>query len=615
MALDTIIDGATHWVLAPLLPSERIYIGYLGLSVLIALAVHAWYNLASTGPKPDGIDQKGPLAWIFDPAVFLHPSSRQDVGWFLTNAIVTGGVLGQLVLTFDVLVALFHPALLSWVPEPLIAEGFATKVAYTIGAVLIFDIVVFCIHTLQHRVPVLWEFHKVHHSAEVLTPLTLFRQHPVDTLFVAMVATVLGAGLFATLLALTGTTPTAYELAGVNVLFVAFYVLGYNLRHSHVWLAYPAWLSHVFMSPAQHQIHHSSEERHWDKNMGFILSIWDWMAGSLYVPDHYEKLTYGVYGGQGEPLNPFATVGAMYLQPVRRAWEVLTAEDGRRPRRQRQLGAGLLVLTLLGGLGLLKRWDLDAARPDYPSVHVEELTWTEVHDALAKGWDTLIIPTGGTEQNGPLVPLGKHNLVVRHTSGAIARALGHTLVAPVIAHVPEGALGPEPTEHMAYAGTLTLPEVQFEAVLEWTARSYRQHGFKHILFIGDSGGNQAGQARVAQRLSAEWAADDITVRHIGDYYANNGQLEYLLSLGYTEGQIGTHAGIRDTSELLFVAPGAVRAVGDAIAPRNVRDHGLNGDHTKASAAIGKKMIALKVEAALAEIRRVDEIQALHAELE
>jgi hypothetical protein len=125
-----------------------------------------------------------------------------------------------------------------------------------------------------------------------------------------------------------------------------------------------------------------------------------------------------------------------------------------------------------------------AATPD--TVFLEELTWTEVRDALKAGKTTIILPTGGTEQNGPHMAIGKHNYIVRHTAERIARSLGNALVAPVMAYAPEGGIHP-PTEHMAFPGTITLPDEHFRKVVEWAARSFRVNGFKDIVFIGDSG--------------------------------------------------------------------------------------------------------------------------------
>ncbi len=143
-----------------------------------------------------------------------------------------------------------------------------------------------------------------------------------------------------------------------------------------------------------------------------------------------------------------------------------------------------------------------AQTPDI--VFIEELTWTEVRDKIAAGTTSVILPTGGTEQNGPHMVLGQHNFIVKVAAERIARRLSNTLVAPVVAFVPEGNLDP-PSGHMRYPGAITLPNEHFEKLLEYAARSFRVNGFTDIILIGDSGGNQNGLRNVTEILNREWA--------------------------------------------------------------------------------------------------------------
>ncbi len=262
--------------------------------------------------------------------------------------------------------------------------------------------------------------------------------------------------------------------------------------------------------------------------------------------------------------------------------------------------AGLAVLMI--GLAVWSTRSLTATPPD--TVHLEELTWVEVRTLVQHGHTVAIVPTAGLEQNGPHVVLGKHGYVVRHTADRIARALGNALVAPVMNYVPEGSIDP-PDGHMRFAGTISIPEPVFADVLEATARSLRAHGFTLIALLGDSGGNQATQAAVAEALNAEWAGTGATVLHVGDYYAANGQADWLVAEGESHASIGGHAGIRDTSELMAVYPDGVRA--EMVRPgggRYPEPTGVSGDPTRASVARGEKMLALKIEAALAQINAV-----------
>src|SRR5215831_16715978 len=151
------------------------------------------------------------------------------------------------------------------------------------------------------------------------------------------------------------------------------------------------------------------------------------------------------------------------------------------------------------------------------TVFLEELTWTELRDLIRSGKTTIIVPSGGTEQNGPHMALGKHNLRVRSLSEKIARSLGNALVAPVIAYVPEGNLDP-PTAHMRFPGTITIPEEAFDKTLEYAARSFKLAGFHNIVFLGDHGSYQKDEKAVAERLNKEWAAQAVRVHAITEYY-------------------------------------------------------------------------------------------------
>jgi creatinine amidohydrolase/Fe(II)-dependent formamide hydrolase-like protein len=239
-----------------------------------------------------------------------------------------------------------------------------------------------------------------------------------------------------------------------------------------------------------------------------------------------------------------------------------------------------------------------------PTVFLEELTWTEVRDLIRAGTTTIILPTGGTEQNGPHMTLGKHNARVRALSAAIARALGNTLVAPVLAYVPEGGLAP-PTGHMRYPGTITLSEAHFEGVLESAARSFALHGFRDIVFLGDSGENQPGQEAVARRLNRLWAGTPTRVHAIDAYYqaSTAGARALFRSRGYQDSELGTHAGALDTSLALAVDPGLVRQERLHRTAEPGAWEGANGDPSRASAEIGRAAVDQIVAQTVEAIRR------------
>jgi creatinine amidohydrolase len=167
-----------------------------------------------------------------------------------------------------------------------------------------------------------------------------------------------------------------------------------------------------------------------------------------------------------------------------------------------------------------------------PSLFLEQLTWTEVRDAVAAGKTTILVPIGGTEQNGPHMALGKHNARATELARRIAQGLGDALVAPTIAYVPEGAIEP-PAAHMKYAGTISIPEEAFEKTLEGAARSFRHAGFRKIVFLGDHGGYLRSLKRVAARLDAQWAPA-VHVLVPSEYYEelpHAGRADTSLTLG------------------------------------------------------------------------------------
>ena len=232
-----------------------------------------------------------------------------------------------------------------------------------------------------------------------------------------------------------------------------------------------------------------------------------------------------------------------------------------------------LVLALVGAAGA------SAETPD--TVWLEELTWTEVRDAIRSGKTTVIIPAGGTEQSGPHMALGKHNARVKVLSQRIARALGNALVAPAIAYVPEEA---------------------FRQVLESAARSFKLHGFRNIVLIGDHGSTQASQRGVAVRLNREWAATPVRVHAIEEYYrAAEGDVPRLLKArGFGDAELGRHAGLTDTALMLATDARLVRT--ERLHPGREGD-GVDGDPTRATAELGQAGADLIVARTVEAIRR------------
>lgn len=242
---------------------------------------------------------------------------------------------------------------------------------------------------------------------------------------------------------------------------------------------------------------------------------------------------------------------------------------------------------------------LTAPIPD--TVEMADMTWVEVRSAIDHGYTVAIVPTGGIEQNGPHMVLGKHDYIVRKAAGRIAKEVGHTLVTPVVSFVPEGDYEP-PSGNMLFPGTLGVPAPVFAQVLEGIARSLKLAGFKTICFIGDHGLNQAPQAAVAAKLNHEWAGQATTVLHVADYYDGKAQIKYLREKGETLAAIGDHAGIIDTSELLAAHPQGVDLARLAASPLRSEPTGYTGNPLHSLAEYGTALIEIRINAAILQIR-------------
>jgi creatinine amidohydrolase/Fe(II)-dependent formamide hydrolase-like protein len=214
------------------------------------------------------------------------------------------------------------------------------------------------------------------------------------------------------------------------------------------------------------------------------------------------------------------------------------------------------------------------------TLSLEDLTSTEVRDAIAAGKTTVIVPIGGTEQNGAHMTLAKHNVRARLLAERIAAKLGNALVAPVVKYVPEGNVTP-PAAHMRFAGTISIPAPAFEGMLLGAARSFRQHGFRDVVFLGDHGGYLRSLEKVTADLNREWRHTNARAHAPAEYYqaATADFAKLLAGEGFRPAQIGLHAGLADTALMLALDPSVVRRerLGDEPAA------GVDGDPRRASA--------------------------------
>lgn len=256
-------------------------------------------------------------------------------------------------------------------------------------------------------------------------------------------------------------------------------------------------------------------------------------------------------------------------------------------------------------------WALAPLACHAASPFIEDMSSVELQARITAGSaSTVLVPIGGTEQNGPHMALGKHNVRAHVLAGQIAQRLGNAVVAPVIAYVPEGSIHP-PVAHMRFAGTISIPDAAFEAVLEGAARSFRQHGLREVVFLGDHGGYQASLARVAAKLNKEWAKEPGCRVLALDVYYRVTQTDYVADLkrqGFSDAEIGTHAGLADTALTLAVAPELVRADAMAQVAKQGRHNGVTGDPRRATADLGQIGVRRIVESSVAAIRAAQQQQ-------
>lgn len=295
---------------------SRLAVFYLFATIIMVYAIWVYRG------RPSSF-----VSFLLPKEVYFHRSNIIDIQIFLINVLlgvigVFGAVLFTPIVTAWVLAALvglqdvaFQPLDITWGRSALA----------TLIMVLAMDFCKFWAHYIHHENRFLWPFHALHHSAEVMTPLTASRNHPIFILLRNMVySLVLGAVQALALFLLIGEIDLL-TIGGANAGYFLFNLLGANLRHSHVWLSYGPVLEHIFISPAQHQIHHSNAKKHFNKNYGEVFAFWDWMFGTLYIPKGHEELEFGLADAKGTPIEqPHATLKDALFKPFLESFEEAT---------------------------------------------------------------------------------------------------------------------------------------------------------------------------------------------------------------------------------------------------------------------------------------------------
>lgn len=263
---------------------------------------------------------------LFPKRIWRHASTRADIGYLLLNSFVTGTMVGWALLsgtairggTVAVLTQLFGA------PPAVVLPVWLASVLMTVVLFLAYEFAYWLDHYLMHRISWLWEFHRVHHTAEVLTPLTAARMHPVDSLIFANICAVIIGPVHGLMSYGLGGAHEAL-LSGTNIILVVFLCATIHLQHSHIRLTFTGVWSHIVFSPAHHHIHHSDDPRHYNTNFGSCLAVWDWMFGTLVMPTAKQRLNFGTgaapegpHSATGGLIHPFVQSAKIIIRPLSR---------------------------------------------------------------------------------------------------------------------------------------------------------------------------------------------------------------------------------------------------------------------------------------------------------
>lgn len=312
-------------------PRERLFALYLLTAIGFAYVVyrlHARRRSGATG-APSSF-----LGFLFPSRVWSHPSAWLDLRYFFFHKLIGhfllfGVMAGFSAWSYALVTGGGSLAEAARLGDTRSGPGaYAIAFGYMVGFFVLADFIAYTIHYLQHKVPLLWEFHKVHHSAEVMHPMSNFREHPIDNLvYLACIGA--GNGVFmGASTQLLGYLPSMPTVLGVPLLMFLFNVMGYNLRHSHIWLRWPGNWSKVFPSPAHHHVHHSCHPDHIDKNFAFMFPVWDVLFKTYELPEDDRDVRFGVAGMRPEEMDSCAK---LYLVPFRNAARRLRRSGKRNP--------------------------------------------------------------------------------------------------------------------------------------------------------------------------------------------------------------------------------------------------------------------------------------------
>ncbi|MEP5758778.1 MAG: sterol desaturase family protein [Litoreibacter sp.] len=280
------------------------------------------------------------VEYLLPKEVYLHKSNIVDIKIFLFNVVLAAGGLFAAVTMTPLMTSIMLHIMVA------ITGASAAPLDLTLGKLVLATLIMiltldFCkywAHRLHHETPILWPFHALHHSAEIMTPLTAQRNHPMFLILRALIYTVVVGVVQALILFLIMGRIEILTIGTVNAGYFIFNALGSNLRHSHVWLSYGPVLEHVFISPAQHHVHHSIDPKHYNKNYGEVFAIWDFLFGTLYVLRTHEDIAYGLGDEYGQRIEqPYPNLRTALLDPFADSWRALWRGTSRDSETERAL--------------------------------------------------------------------------------------------------------------------------------------------------------------------------------------------------------------------------------------------------------------------------------------
>lgn len=310
--METLIFEYITEVTAPFLnPQKRVFVGYLALAVLIAVGVQVLVQGGGLGST---------LSRLFSKRIWFSPSGLADIKILLINNALMMGIAPRLISKLAVATLLFNQ-LHIWLDGRIILgpdlPDWAVAGLFTVTVFLLDDLTKYLVHRALHEFPALWAFHRVHHTATTMTPLTVYRTHPVEAVIFSLRGIFVQAACIGGFFYFFGARVELVTVLGANLFLFVFNAAGSNLRHSHVWISYGPIIERILISPAQHQQHHGRDEHHHNRNYGAVLALWDWIGGSLLLAPKKSTIRFGVKGCNVSENTLFEVYVAPFLSAAR----------------------------------------------------------------------------------------------------------------------------------------------------------------------------------------------------------------------------------------------------------------------------------------------------------